>query len=72
MEERDLCIGNIQKEIQKLWAETDIEQLMLMSEEDIVKELNDIAAYYSNERITVTITDNDIQFEKKDERAYLN
>lgn len=72
VEERDLCIGNIQKEIQKLWAETDIEQLMLMSEEDVVKELNDIAAYYSNERITVTITDNDIQFEKKDERAYLN
>lgn len=72
VEERDLCIGNIQKEIQKLWAETDIEQLMLMSEEDIVKELNDIAAYYSNERITVTITGNDIQFEKKDERAYLN
>ena len=72
VEERDLCIGNIQKEIQKLWAETDIEQLMLMSEEDVVKELNDIAAYYSNERITVTITDNDIQFEKKDERPYLN
>ncbi len=72
VEERDLCIGNIQKEIQKLWAETDIEQLMLMSEEDIVKELNDIAASYSNERITVTITGNDIQFEKKDERAYLN
>lgn len=72
VEERDLCIGNIQKEIQKLWAETDIEQLMLMSEEDIVKELNDIAASYSNERITVIITDNDIQFEKKDERAYLN
>lgn len=72
VEERDLCIGNIQKEIQKLWAETDIEQLMLMSEEDIVKELNDVAASYSNERITVTITGNDIQFEKKDERAYLN
>lgn len=72
VEERDLCIGNIQKEIQKLWAETDIEQLMMMSEEDVVKELNDIAAYYSNERITVTITDNDIQFEKKDERPYLN
>ncbi len=72
VEERDLCIGNIQKEIQKLWAETDIEQLMLMSEEDVVKELNDIAASYSNERITVTITGNDIQFEKKDERAYLN
>lgn len=72
VEERDLCIGNIQKEIQKLWAETDIEQLMMMSEEDVVKELNDIAAYYSNERITVIITDNDIQFEKKDERAYLN
>ena len=72
VEERDLCIGNIQKEIQKLWAETDIEQLMLMSEEDIVKELNDIAASYSNERITVTITGNDIQFEKKDERPYLN
>lgn len=72
VEERDLCIGNIQKEIQKLWAETDIEQLMLMSEEDVVKELNDIAASYSNERITVIITDNDIQFEKKDERAYLN
>ncbi len=72
VEERDLCIENIQKEIKELWAKTDIEQLMLMSEEDIVKELNDIAASYSNERITVIITDNDIQFEKKDERAYLN
>ena len=55
-----------------LWAETDLEQFLLMSEEDVAEQLNAIAASYSNDLMNVTITENDIQFEKMDERGYLN
>lgn len=71
VKERDQCITGIQKEVDALWAETDLEQLLSMSEEDVAEKLNAIAASYSNDLMTVTITENDIQFEKMDERAYL-
>lgn len=72
VKERDQCITDIQKEVDALWAETDLEQFLLMSEEDVAEQLNAIAASYSNDLMTVTITENDIQFEKMDERRYLN
>lgn len=72
VKERDQCITGIQKEVDALWAETDLEQLLSMSEEDVAEQLNAIAASYSNDLMTVTITENDIQFEKMDERRYLN
>lgn len=45
--------------------EIDLEQFLLMSEEDIAGQLNAIAAHYSNETTNVTITENDVWFEKK-------
>ncbi len=72
VKERDQCIAGIQKEVDALWAETDLEQFLLMSEEDVAEQLNAIAASYSNDLMNVTITENDIQFEKMDERGYLN
>ena len=38
----------------------------------MAEQLNAIAASYSNDLMNVTITENDIQFEKMDERGYLN
>lgn len=72
VKERDQCITGIQKEVDALWAETDLEQFLSMSEEDVAEQLNAIAASYSNDLMTVSITENDIQFEKMDERRYLN
>ncbi len=72
VKERDQCIAGIQKEVDALWEETDLEQFLLMSEEDVAEQLNAIAASYSNDLMNVTITENDIQFEKMDERGYLN
>lgn len=72
VKERDQCITDIQKEVDALWAETDLEEFLSMSEEDVAEQLNAIAASYSNDLMTVTITENDIQFEKMDERRYLN
>lgn len=72
VKERDQCITGIQKEVDALWAETDLEQLLSMSEEDVAEQLNAIAASHSNDLMTVSITENDIQFEKMDERRYLN
>lgn len=71
VKERDQCINDIQKEVDALWAETDLEEFLEMSEKDVAKQLNAIAASYSNDLMTVTITENDIQFEKMDERAYI-
>ena len=71
VKERDQCITDIQKEVDALWAETDLEQFLSMSEKDVAKQLNAIAASYSSDLMTVTITENDIQFEKMDERGYL-
>lgn len=71
VKERDQCITDIQKKVDALWAETDLEQFLSMSEEDVAEQLNAIAASYSSDMMTVTITDNDIQYEKMDERAYL-
>lgn len=72
VKERDQCITGIQKEVDALWAETDLEQFLSMSEEDVAEQLNAIAASHSNDLMTVSITENDIQFEKMDERRYLN
>lgn len=72
VKERDQCITGIQKEVDALWAETDLEQLLSMSEEDVAEQLNAIAASHSNDLMTVSITENNIQFEKMDERRYLN
>lgn len=71
VKERDQCITDIQKEVEALWAETDLEELLSMSEEDLAEQLNAIAASHSNGLMTVTITENDIQFEKMDERGYI-
>ena len=72
VKERDRRITGIQKDVEKLWAETDLEEFLLMSEEDVTEQLNAIAASYSNNLMKVTITENDVQFEKMDERAYFH
>lgn len=64
--ERDDCIGNMMSEIQDFWNKTDMEEMLSMTKDDVVKKLQEIAAEYSNDNITVTIRD--VSFEKLDEQ----
>lgn len=66
--ERDYCIGNMMNEIQDFWDRTDIEEMLSMTEDDIVSKLKEIAAEYSNADITITIREDSVGFEKMDER----
>ena len=66
--ERDACISNMISEIQDFWNGTDIEEMLGMTEDDIVGKLKEIAAEYSNDNITIIIHEDSVSFEKMDER----
>ena len=66
--ERDDCIGNMMNKIQDFWNRTDMEEMLSMTEDDIVSKLQEIAAKYSNANITITIREDSVGFEKMDER----
>lgn len=66
--ERDRLLIHTINGIQDFWNETDIEQLLSMTKEDIVKELKEIAAEYSNGSFAITIREDSVSFEKMDER----
>lgn len=66
--ERDACIGNMMREIQEFWNGTDIEEMLTMTKDDIVSKLQGIAAEHSNAKITITIREDSVWFEKLDER----
>ena len=69
--ERDDRISNMMNEIQDFWNRTDIEEMLSMTEDDIVSRLKAIAAEYSNADITITILEDFTGFEKMDERNRL-
>ncbi len=66
--ERDYCIGNMMSEIQDFWNRTDIEEMLSMTKDDIISKLKEIAAEYSNDKITIIIREDSVSFEKMDER----
>ena len=70
--ERDQQIEKMISAIQTFWNNTDIENLLKMSESDIVEKLEKLAALYSNEGVTITINEEQVQFESMDERGYAN
>ena len=67
--ERDACISNMISEIQDFWNGTDIDEMLGMTEGDIVGKLKEIAAEYSNDDITIIIQEDSVSFEKMDERG---
>ena len=66
--ERDDRIGNMMNEIQDFWDRTDMEEMLSMTENDIISKLKEIAAEYSNANITIIIREDSVSFEKMDER----
>ena len=70
--ERDCQIEGMINAVQAFWNSTDVESALRMSENDIVKELEKIAAAYSTEHITIIINKEKVHWERMDERAYTN
>ena len=66
--ERDYCVGNMIKDIEKFWNETGTEEMLKMTEKDVVEKLREIAGGYSTKHITITIDEEHVQFESMDER----
>lgn len=68
--ERDQRIEGMLDAIEAFWRETDVESLLMMTEEDIASALKQIANAYSDGRLTLTIRRESVHFERMDERAY--
>ena len=64
MERINIDIGQ-----QDFWNRTDIEEMLSMTKDDIVGKLKEIAAEYSNDKITIIIREDSVSFEKMDERS---
>ena len=70
--ERDRQIENMINAVQTFWGDMDVESALKMNENDIAKKLEEIAAIYTTDHITITINKEQIHFERMDERAYRN
>ena len=66
--ERDKHIGNMLGGIEDFWNRTDMEEMLCMTKDDMVRKLQEIAAEYSDADITITIREDSVWFEKMDER----
>ena len=64
MERINIDIGQ-----QDFWNRTDIEEMLSMTKDDIISKLKEIAAEYSNDKITIIIREDSVSFEKMDERS---
>ena len=67
--ERDYCIGSMMNGVQDFWNETDLEEMLSMTKDDVISKLKEIAEEYSNDDISITIYEDSVGFEKMDERS---
>lgn len=67
--ERDGQIGKMVREIQDYWESSDIDEILQMTESDMLEWLHSIAAKYSSRNVTITILDDQTGFECMDERG---
>lgn len=68
--ERDACVGGMLRAISTFWQDTDMEDLLTMTEEDVAARFNAWASECSTEGVTfLPITADNIQFESMDERS---
>lgn len=67
--ERDAQVGGVIRDIENFWEETDLEEYLQMTKEDVLERLNEIADGYSDGRIKFSIDAERVYFEEMDERA---
>lgn len=66
--ERDRLIGGMVNAIQKFWDETTLDDLLTMTEDDIISKLTLLAEDYSSNDVTITINAERVHFEHTEER----
>lgn len=71
VDQRDNCIGEMINAVHKFWSDTDIEDMLQMNEQDIVTELQTIAIAHSTAGITISTGEEQIDFERMDERQFV-
>lgn len=69
--ERDRRVEGMINAVHAFWDDTDIESVLKMSESDIVRELEKIAAAHSADQVTITTDEEQVHFERMDERNML-
>lgn len=55
--------------IENFWNRTDMEEMLHMTNDDMVRKLQEIASEYSDADITITIREDSVWFEKMDEQS---
>ena len=67
--ERDACVGEMKNAIAAFWQDTELDALLAMSEEDVVKQFNSWASLCGTEHVSFHhITGDHIHYEHADER----
>ncbi|WP_289285207.1 M56 family metallopeptidase [Parablautia intestinalis] len=66
--ERDECLEGMISGIRRFWEETDLETLLLMSEEDIVDRFRILAKKYGSDLLTIEVNEDMVVYQCKDER----
>lgn len=66
--ERDTRIDNMIHAVRAFWNDMDLETLLRMDEKAVVTELQKIAAAHSTEDILLSVEDEQVHFERMDER----
>lgn len=67
--ERDCCVSGMVGAIQKFWDETLLDDLLTMTESDIIAKLVLLADEYSSDAVTITIDTERVHFEHTEERV---
>ncbi len=65
---RDDCVGGMMDSIRGFWESSTVDQLVRMTEEQMLETLHAIAEKYSSRDVTITILDDQVAFETMDER----
>lgn len=67
--ERDRAIGGMINAIQAFWDETPLDDMLKLTENDVVEKMRSLADEYSSNLITIKIDETQAQFESMDERG---
>ena len=68
--ERDRCISNFISEITRFWDSTSLDELLKMSENDVVAYMQKTAEQFNGKNLTIHIGEDDVFFEGNGETAY--
>lgn len=70
VKQRDDAVLGVKNAIQSFWDSTDINTLLAMNKNDMLKKLNEIAKNYSNNLISIEMSADNYVFEHIDERVF--